>query len=82
MAPLISILTTRRFAIAGHNFDFVNLYQILYVTKLDILQHKRPDVITESVSLQMAGLFGERKRRWLIDLLGIHQICDSRTKLP
>lgn len=65
---LISILTTRRLAIARHNFDFVDLDQILYVTKFDILQHKRPDVITESVGLQVTSLLDERKR-WLVNLL-------------
>lgn len=58
-ARLILVLAARRLAIASDDLHFVDLYQVLNITELDVLQHERPDIITESVGLQMAGLCEE-----------------------
>ena len=58
-ARLVPILAARRLGIASDDLHFVDLYQVLNLAELDVLQHERPDIITESVGLQMAGLCEE-----------------------
>lgn len=43
-------------AITGNNLQLVNLNELLHLSKLDVLEDKRPDIITKSICFQVAGL--------------------------
>lgn len=47
------------FAVTRHNFHFVNFRNLLHLPELDIVQHERPHIVTESVRVQFASLKSE-----------------------
>ncbi len=43
------LLLLTALAVAGHNLHLVNLNQLLHFPKLDVLEDKRPDIITKPI---------------------------------
>ena len=43
------LLLLTALAVAGHNLHLVNLDQLLHFPKFDVLEDKRPDIITKPI---------------------------------
>jgi len=49
-----SLVSRRPFSVAGDDLNLVHLGDFLAFTELDILEDKRPDVVAESIRVQIA----------------------------
>lgn len=48
-------------AVARHDLHFVHLGELVHLTKLDVVQHQRPDVVAEAIRVQLRRLEGDAR---------------------